>query len=625
MQRKHTRSKERVLHLFSALLLVLTVLLATMGTASAAAPVTAQGKQATGLTYTNPLNINIPGDGKVESCADPSIIYSKPPLGDSNWYMYCTTDPLNDNDRNAANDFNFHLMPILMSHDLVNWTYLGDVFTTKPGWVDPGAGLWAPDIEFLNGKYYLYFTASDTTLPGHEDSAIGVATSNSPTGPWVDSGKAVVEESNRWTFDPDVIEYGGNKYIFYGSYYGGISSRQLSPGGLTSDPATQKQIAIDNKYEGANLYQHNGYWYLFVSSTDCCNGPLTGYDVFVGRSLSPFGPFVDREGVSLLAGRAGGTPVITMNGNRWVGPGHNAVFQDFSGQDWTVYHAVNRFDPYFAGAVGFTKRPVLMDPLDWTNDGWPVLRGGYGPSDSPMPAPAAQPGEKTAYQPRFATQDEPDNLIKNFSDDFSSNTLSNKWSWVRPPAPGTYGLENGTFRFDTQNADIHEDSNNASVLTEDIPGGDYMVETKVKLSVPPECCHNFVQAGMVIYGDDNNFIKMAVFSNFNTQQIEFAKEVFPVPAGYPRYGNTVVGPPGEWTYLRIVKHTNKTEEVYTPYTSIDGKTWEKGGAYTHKLGQKAKIGLISMGGSGFTANFDYVHFYRVNPHNDNRQGPGNGA
>ena len=50
-----------------------------------------------------------------------------------------------------------------------------------------------------------------------------------------------------------------------------------------------------------------------------------------------------RTGASLLAGQVGGTPVISMNGNRWVGPGHNAIFTDFEGQDWFVYHAVDRF------------------------------------------------------------------------------------------------------------------------------------------------------------------------------------------------------------------------------------------------------------------------------------------
>jgi len=591
--------------LFAALLLVV---IQPAGARPAAAP---PG------TYNNPLTIQIPNDGRVESCADPSIIHGQTP-GDNTWTIYCTTDPLNGQDRNANGDFNFHLIPMLQSTDLVNWTYMGDAFSARPAWVNPTAGLWAPDIEYFNGQYYLYYTASDTSLPGG-GSAIGVATSSSPLGPWVDSGAPAVEPHERDAVSAEArqngrgagVPEGGQNYIFYGSYFGGVSARTLSADGLHSDPASQVQITIANRYEGANVTYHDGYYYLFVSATDCCRGPLTGYSVFVGRSASPTGPFVDIEGVSLLAGRVGGTPVISMNGNRWVGPGHNAVFTDVAGQSWFLYHAVDRNDPYFAGAVGFTKRPALMDPLDWVDD-WPTVRGGLWASDERMPAPAAQPGGTSSYRTRPANKDNPDKLIGQLSDEFNGTAFSSQWAWVRQPASTTYGLENGTFRFDTQAADLFVDSNNASVLLEDAPDGNYVVEAKVKLDLPPEgCCYNYVQAGLVIYGDDDNFIKLAHVSIWETRQTEFAKELFPVPEFYPRYGNTVVGPPGEWTWLRIVKRTHGGEELYTAYTSNDGQHWVRGGTWTHNLGDTAKIGLVSMGGSGFTANFDYVRVYTV--------------
>ena len=46
--------------------------------------------------------------------------------------------------------------------------------------------------------------------------------------------------------------------------------------------------------------------------------------------------------------QTGGTPFLTMNGNRWVGTGHNTVFQDAAGDWWTIYHAVDQADPFFA-------------------------------------------------------------------------------------------------------------------------------------------------------------------------------------------------------------------------------------------------------------------------------------
>jgi arabinan endo-1,5-alpha-L-arabinosidase len=575
--------------------------------------VTRDIKAAKKETYRNPLPVQIPNDGMVENCGDPSLIRGQT-TGDTNWYMYCTTDPLNDLDK-TGNDFNFHLIPMLRSSDLVTWTYMGDAFSARPSWALGNAGLWAPEIKFFNNQYYLYYTVTDTVVGG---SAIGVATSSSPLGPWIDSGSPAVEPhpapccegSRRWVFDPEVVDDNGQRYIFYGSYFGGISARKLSNDGLISDPASQVEITIANRYEGAEVVKRGDYWYLFASATNCCNGPLTAYSVFAGRSTSVLGPYVDREGVSLLAGRVGGTPVLSMNGNRWVGTGHNSVFQDFSGQFWTVYHAVDRNDPYFDGAVGFTKRPVLMDALDWV-DGWPTVRGGLWASDDAQPVPAAQPGTQTNYRAKSPPQDQPGELIASLSDEFNG-VLGPQWSWVREPASGGYSVSGETFDFHTQPADLFVDSNNASVLKESAPSDNYIVEAKVKLNLPPEgCCYNYVQAGLVIYGDDNNFIKLVHVSIWETRQTEFAKELAPVPNGYPRYGNTVVGPPAEWTYLRIVKRTNNEGELYTAYTSRDGVNWARGGTWTHQLGSGAQIGLVSMGGPDFTANFDYVRVYTL--------------
>jgi arabinan endo-1,5-alpha-L-arabinosidase len=598
---RHSLSTARIVRFFLALTLGLLLVVAPAG-ARTALPQTIG-------TYSNPLPIQIPAGGTVQSCADPSIIYSHT-VGDTAWYVHCTTDPLNGTDKDSSGNFHFHLMPILKSYDLVHWIYQGDVFSAKPAWVNSTAGLWAPDIHYFNGSYYLYYTASATNLPGG-GSAIGVATSLSPTGPWTDSGTPVVgpEPQGFWDYDPAVVSNNGQLYIFYGSYYGGVRARTLSPDGLTSNPASQQQITIPNRYEGTYLVHHGSYWYLFGSATNCCNGPLTGYSVFVGRSANVLGPYLDRNGNSLLAGRVGGTPVISMNGNRWVGTGHNAVFTDFAGQDWFLYHAVDRTDPFFAGATGFTRRPLMMDPLDWI-DGWPTVRGGLWASDSSQPAPAAQPGTTTNYRLKTPRPDLPSSPYPTLSDEFNGDTLSSQWSWVRPPSSAGYSENGGTFNFDTQAADLYLDSNNASVLTEPAPSDNYVVDTRVRLNVPAEgCCFNYVQAGLVIYGNDDNYIKLATVSIWETRQTEFAKELSPVPAGFPRYGNTVVGPPGEWTYLRIVKETAGGQELYRAYTSQNGVDWVRGGVWTHSLGSSARIGLVSMGGSGFTANFDYVHVY----------------
>jgi arabinan endo-1,5-alpha-L-arabinosidase len=413
--------------------------------------------------------------------------------------------------------------------------------------------------------------------------------------------------------------YDGKRYLYFGSYFGGISVRELSPDGLSSDPATERQITIPNRYEGCSVVKHDGFYYLIASATNCCNGPLTGYSLFTGRSRSPFGPFLDREGNSLLDGFVGGTPVISMNGNRWVGPGHGHYLRDFAGQDWLVYHAVDQRDPYFVRinpdesitVESITKRHPLIDRLDWV-DGWPSIRAGFWASAEPQLAPVAQP-----HQPRWTVPvipfpewiDQPRETLA--FDRFDGTQLRPEWAWVRQPDPSAYFVGGGALHFNTQPADLYVDSNSASVLLRPIPPGDVVIETQLRLNVPDDGqVYNYVQAGLVFYRDDDNYLKLTETSIWETRQTEYGKELKPVPAGYPRYGNTVVGAPGKDTYLRIVRRNWNGLELYTAYTSQDGTDWVRGGTWDHHLGSQARLGLVAMGGAGFTAEFAYVRISR---------------
>ncbi|WP_235879985.1 family 43 glycosylhydrolase [Polyangium aurulentum] len=587
------------------------------------------GGQTAGPTYSNPLSASIAGGGLVENCPDPAIIRGQQP-GDENWYVFCTADPHNGADKDASGEYIEHWISILKSADLVTWSYVGDALQGFPSWADPAStDIWAPDIQFFNGKYYLYYSIAVETANGLESSAIGVATSDSPTGPWTQSDKPAIEAhapaccagANRWTIDPFVItDETGQRYIYYGSYFGGMSIRKLSDDGLTSDPASQVEIVLPERYEAAYVVPRDGYYYLFASATNCCNGPLTGYSVFAGRSKSPLGPFVDREGIPFLASNVGGTPVLSMNGNRWVGPGHGAITTDLAGQDWFFYHAVDQDDAYLNAADTklHLKRQLLMDPLDWV-DGWPTVRGGLWASDGPQPAPVSKAGEESHYTVEKPAEDAPGAAIEMLSDEFEVATLSGQWTWVREPDPATFGLSGGAFRMQTQSGDLWTDLNSASVLHEAAPAGDYIVETKLTLDMPPAgCCFNYTQAGLTIYKDDDNYLKLVSFSLADTRQIEFGKEVSDVQPGFPRYGNTVLGPPAKTIWLRIVKRGAADEELYTAYASHDGMKWVRGGTWTHKLGPDARIGLVAQSRTAdvtipYPAIFDYVRVYDLQP------------
>jgi arabinan endo-1,5-alpha-L-arabinosidase len=353
-------------------------------------------------TYTNPLSLET-SNGPAVSCPDPAII-SQTTDGHTTWYLYCTGDPLNSSDVNAQGQLNSHLITQYESYDLIHWTYIGDAFQQTPVWVGNATNqLWAPAIKQFNGQYYLYFAAPATLQGG---SAIGVATSKSPAGPWTDSGKPVVAPENnpyngapgRAVIDPDeILDATGQRYISYGSFNGGISIRKLSADGLTSDPTSEQQIAIDNYFEGGNFFYHEGYYYFFASVSTCCDGPLSGYSVRVGRASTPLGPFLDKNGVSMNTFAPGGDVSIAPNGNRWVGPGGNVVLTDDAGQDYMLYHAIDLSAPYFDGFPGATRRPALIDRIQWV-DGWPEVRAGRWASASAQPAPAAQPWEYNQAQ-----------------------------------------------------------------------------------------------------------------------------------------------------------------------------------------------------------------------------------
>ncbi|HEX4221239.1 MAG TPA: family 43 glycosylhydrolase [Pseudonocardiaceae bacterium] len=548
--------------------------------------------------------MTLPDGTQALDCPDP-FVFKGPQPGDLRWYLYCTSDAIDVNALTTWGPGEFVVLPMYWSVDLVHWTYAGAALPASPEWVGSGGNLWAPDVVYRDGSFFLYYAASGTVAGG---TAVGVLTSSSPLGPWVDSGGPVVAPyGGRWLLDPEVITVGSSTYLYYGSYAGGVAVRELSTNGLASIPSTEHQVTLDNRYEGTFVLRHDGWYYLMASSTNCCAGPLTGYAVFAGRSRGPLGPFVDRDGVSLLATRVGGTPVLTQNGNRWIGPGHNSVVTDYTGQDWIFYHAVDQNDPWVPGQVGYTRRQLLMDPLDW-HDGWPTVNGGRGPSDLPQPGPAAQPGEWTAYRPVFLAEPRPGRPIRALSDDFDGSTLSPQWTWIRPPDASSYQAGGGEFTLDTQPDDLQPPSPQlASVLTEPAPPGDYLVQTSVDVDVPNDGSgHDYVQGGIVIYRDDGNYVKLAVSSLEDSRQSEFGKHTDPVPAGFPSYGNTVVGPVGATTYLRIVHRLGLGVDEYTAYTSLDGQHWDAGGTWDLPFGTGMRIGLVSMGGSGYTSTFGPV-------------------
>jgi len=572
--------------------------------------------------YSNPLKPRLPDGRVVQSCPDPSVLRGRGSQART-WFMYCTSNPLTDQDTSPRR------LPMLRSQDLVHWAFVGSALPGKPAWATASAKLWAPDVVYSSHfrRYYLTFAVTDTVAgvsgePGcPQDPAIGMATSAGPTGPWRLAARPLVPPqrlgtgcSFASTIDPDVLgeSIGTSGVLYYGGFRGGIRAQRIALGRYTAGlDGASRQITVERRYEGANVVRRGDYYYLFASSGSCCTGPLSGYGVFAGRSTSPWGPFVDQQGNRLTAGRVGGTPVLAMNGNRWIGPGHNSVFRDFGGQWWSVSHAIDRGRPFFAARPTLTRRPPLLDPVDWVG-GWPSVRAGRGASVTTMPAPAAQPTQRTAYRPRAVVPDVLGSPVPGAGDEFDGTEPAAGWTWLREPAdPSSYGVEDGAFRMDTQAAGLAGDDPQASVLMQPAPIGDYVVETAVRLDVPATgCCYDHVQAGLVVHGADDRFVKLTHASIASTRVTEFGIRVPAESLGDTSTGASTVGAPGDLTWLRLVKRTVGSHVQFTAYTSQDGSRWVRGATWRHDaLGTDARIGLVSMGGAGFTARFLHVRVW----------------
>jgi arabinan endo-1,5-alpha-L-arabinosidase len=304
-----------------------------------------------------------------------------------------------------------------------------------------------------------------------------------------------------------------------------------------------------------------------------------------------------------------------MNGNTVIGPGGNVIFTDEAGQDYILYHGILAGSPYYAGAVGYTARPGFIDPIDWVN-GWPVARGGFGPSDAaaPQPMPAAQPGQTNAYVSTMAVQDVVRGLIASASDDFNQSALSAQWSFVH--GTPNYAMTANGYQVHSIAADPVGNMAAVPMACEAAPTGDYMIETKLDIDLPTSGKGpDFAQAGLLIYGDDSNFIRADVYNNNDTRQVEFIKAETAEHSGYPTWGASNLGPPAigaqVTAWIRIVKRNVNGESHYAGYSSADGATWIKGGTWVHALGNAEKLCMYAGNQAGYTGTFHYVHVSTV--------------
>ena len=289
---------------------------------------------------------------------------------DSLYYIFCTGFGIS----------------VWSSPDMQHWKKEKPVFATAPQWAVqaiPGfkGHIWAPDISYHNGLYYLYYAVSAF---GKNTSAIGLATNKtlypaSPEYKWEDHGKVIqsVPGRDKWNaIDPNLVtDDAGVSWLAFGSFWEGIKLVRLNAGldsvarpeewyTIASRPrdfATPDTAAGNAAIEAPFVFKKNGYYYLFVSWDYCCRAEKSTYKMVIGRSKNVSGPYYDRHGVDM---RLGGGTLLLEGDKDWYGVGHNGTYT-IDGKDWLIFHGYDAHDK------GRSK--LRVEELHWDEDGWPVM------------------------------------------------------------------------------------------------------------------------------------------------------------------------------------------------------------------------------------------------------------
>lgn len=299
--------------------------------------------------------------------ADPSLLDDRERTG--YYYIYTTGNGVYD-------------IPVYRSKNLLDWEAMGDAFPDwhQRKWGESWAGVWAPDINYINGKYVLYYSMGCWDQPMLSES--GVAVSASPTGPFVDiDGNPLLSRENCNVFNPiDVCFFddGDKKYIFWGSYklsddpsvdYG-IYAIEVTDDGLAIKEGARKVKVAGNQVEGTCVVKKGDYYYIFASTGSTLAGTASTYRVVVGRSENILGPYVGPDGTPMLDNDGYDNYIMSGDGVSFFGTGHNSKFvSDDAGQDWFIYHSL-----WKGNDLAF--RSVCLDRLIWT-DGWPHTLTGH--------------------------------------------------------------------------------------------------------------------------------------------------------------------------------------------------------------------------------------------------------
>jgi len=285
------------------------------------------------------------------------------------------------------------------SRDLVNWMpishALGDMRGTH-------AEVWAPELVEHEGHYFIYYPMG----------GIFVVHAEHPRGPWSAPINLKVDD-----IDPGhVVGPDGKRYL----YTAGGHAIGLSPDGLSTVGERTKvydgwQFPQEWKTEGfwlesPKLTRRGEYYYLICAEGGTA-GPPTSHMAVVARSRSPLGPWENSPHNPLIH---------TYSADEaWWSVGHGTLVSTPDDRWYFVYHG-------YRNGLPTLGRNTLMEPVEWTPDGWPRAQTGARRGE-PMPAPMG-----VAQRPMIG-----------LSDDFRAPTLKATWGAWNETDMSRFGVGQG--------------------------------------------------------------------------------------------------------------------------------------------------------------------------------------
>jgi xylan 1,4-beta-xylosidase len=401
-------------------------------------------------------------------------------------------------------------LTIWHSRDLVNWRPVTAALRTPVG------SVWAPELVKHDGRYFLYVPAR---FPNYK--SIYVIHSERIEGPWSEPIDLKL---------PDHIDPGhavgprGERYLFLS---GGDRVR-LRADGLAAvgevehvyDPWRYPEDWVVETFapEGPKIMRRGEYHYM-ITAVGGTAGPPTGHMVIMARSRSIDGPWENDPNNPIVKTRS--------ETEKWWSRGHASIVEGPDREWWMIYHG-------YENGYWTLGRQTLLEPIEWTADGW--VRPLGGDLSRPLRKPLNLPDQSHGMP---------------LSDDFASDRLGVQWAFYdpQPSEAARLGREGGVLHLRAKGTTPAD----ASPLTFLAGDQSYQIECDVEIDPGTE-------AGLLL------FYNRRLYAGLGFNGSRFVMH---------RYGLSGPRGPAAETRAMRVRLTNQ-RNILTIHTSPDrGASWRK--------------------------------------------------